>query len=70
MYFQGGEFDVSSDTKEDDLQHHIAFLSSMCDDCYDSVDQSNCDYSFLRFVPSHFNEEPDIEYESLDISIK
>jgi len=41
MYFQSDEFDVYSNIKEDDLQNHVAFLSSMCDDCYDSVDQND-----------------------------
>ena len=40
MHFQGDKFDVYSDTKEADLQHHVAFISSMCDDCYDSVDEN------------------------------
>jgi hypothetical protein len=34
VHFQGGAFDVYNDAKEADLQHHVAFMSSMCDDCY------------------------------------
>ena len=60
-YFQADEFDYCSDTKEDDLQHHVAFLSaSMYDDCYESVDQNNRDYPYLRFSPCDFEEESDI----------
>jgi len=69
VYFKGDEFDVYCDTKEDDLQHHVAFLSSMCDDCYDNVDQNNRDYSFLRVAPCDSNNDSDIEYEITDLRI-
>ena len=66
---QGDEFDVYSDTKEVDLQHHVTFISSMCDDCYDSVDVNYRDYSFPRFAPCDSNDDSYIEYETLDFSI-
>ena len=69
MYFQVDEFDVFSDNKEADLQHHVAFFSAICDDCYDSVDQNDRDYSFLRFAPCDSYNDSDIEYENLDFSI-
>ena len=68
VYFQSDEFYVYSKNTKDEPQHHVAFLSSMCDDCYDNVDQNNRDYSFLRFAPCDFNEESDIKYETLDVS--
>ena len=55
-------FTLYSDTKEDDLQHHVAFLSSMCDDCNDNFDQNNRDYSFPRFAPCNPRDDIDVEY--------
>jgi hypothetical protein len=69
VYFKGDEFDVYCDTKEDDLQHHVAFLSSMCDDCYDNVDKNNRDCSFLRFAPCDPHDDTDFEYETLDFIV-
>ena len=69
VYFQSNEFDVYSNTKEDDLQHPVAFLSSMRDDCYRSVDQNDRNYSFLRFASCDSHDDTYIEYETLDFSI-
>jgi len=69
VHFQGDDLDVYSDTKEGDLQHHVAFLSSTCHDCYDNVDQDDRDYSFFRFAPCNSNDDSHIEYETLDFSI-
>jgi hypothetical protein len=41
----------------------------MCDDCYDSVDQNERDYSFLRLESCDFPYDLDIEYETLDFSV-
>ena len=62
MYFQSGEVDVHNTNTEDEPQHHVAFLSSMCDDCYDSVDGNDRDYSFLRFESCNFPDDKDPEY--------
>ncbi len=43
MYFQGDEFDVYRDIKVADLQQHVAFMSSMCDYCYDCLDENDRD---------------------------
>ena len=69
-YFQVDEFDVYSDTKEEDLHHHVAFLSSMCDDRYDRVGQHVRDYSFLRFAPCDSHDDTFSEYETHDFSVK
>jgi hypothetical protein len=69
VYSQGDKFDVYSDAKEDDLQHHAVVLSSMYDDCYDNVDQNYCVYSFLRFASCDSHDDTYIECETLDFSI-
>ena len=56
---------------EDEPQNHVAFLSSMCDDCYDSVDQQNDrEYSaFLRSESCDSLYDTYIEYEALDFNV-
>jgi hypothetical protein len=50
----------------DESQHHVAFLSSMCDGCCDIVAQNERDFSFLRLESCDFLDNSDIEYETLD----
>ena len=69
VYFQSGEVDVHNKNKEDEPHHNIAFLSSMCDDCYDSVDGNVRDHSFLRFESCDFPDDKDPKYETLDFSV-
>ena len=69
VYFQSDEFDVYNNSNEDDLQHHVAFLSSMCEDCYATVDQNDRDYSFLRFRSRDSHDDTYTECETLDFSI-
>jgi len=69
VYFQRYEFNVYSNNKKDDPQHHFAFLSSMRDVCFDNVDQNYRDYSFLRFASCDSHDDTYIEYETLDFSI-
>ena len=66
VYFQSEEVDLYIKNTEDEPQYHVAFLSSMCDDCYDSVDQNERDYSFLRLGSCDCSADSDIEYETLD----
>ena len=47
VYFQSDEVNLYGKNTEDEPQYHMAFLYSMCDDCYDSVDQNERDY--IRF---------------------
>ena len=61
LYFQSDEVDVYSKNTKDEPHHHVAFLSSMCDDCYDHVDKNDRDYYFLRFELCDFPDDTDIE---------
>ncbi len=69
IYFQGDEFDDYRDIKEVDLRQHVAFMSSMCDDCHDCLDENDRDYSFLRLAPCDSNDDSYIECETLNFSI-
>jgi hypothetical protein len=70
VYFQCDEVDVYSKNTNDEPQYHVAFLSSMCYDCYESVDQNERDYSFLRLDSCDLpNNNSDIEYETLNFSV-
>jgi hypothetical protein len=69
VYFQNDEVDVYSKNAEGDSQYHVAFLSSMCDDCYECADQNDCDYSFLRFETCDSLDDTDIEYGTFDFSV-
>ena len=69
VYSQCDEVDAYSKNTEDEQQYNVAFLSSMCDDCCDSVDQNERDYSFLRLKPCDFPDDSDIEYETLDFMV-
>jgi len=61
VHFQSDEVDVYNNNIEDEPQYHVAFLSSMCDDCYDSVDQNERGYPFLRLESCDFIDDSDIE---------
>jgi len=54
---------------EDEPQYHVAFMSSMCDDCYNNIDQNERDYSFLRLESCDCSDDSDIQYETLDFSV-
>ena len=69
VYSQCDEGDIYSKNTEDEPQCHVAFLSSMCDDCYDNVDQNERDYSFLRLESYVCSDDSDIEYETLDLNM-
>jgi len=66
---QSDEGDLYSKNTEDEPQYHEAFLSSMCDDCYDNVDQNQHDYSFLRLESCKCSDDSDIQYETLDFNV-
>jgi hypothetical protein len=63
VYFEGDEFDVYSDIKEDDLQRCFSFLNVRGLLC--TVDQNNRDYSFLRFAPCDPRDDTYVEYGTL-----
>ena len=69
VFFRDDEFDVYIDTKDDASQHHVDFLSTMCDAHYDSVDQNNRDNCFLRIALFGPRDDTNVEYEIVDFSV-